>query len=162
MFLTASQDADCAGQGPCFKKCSHCLDLLARGIVFLVSPIIAYASLCARNKYHFVFHMLNSELSFKTETRETLFVCLFVDFLLLNPSIWDTGLSFTLAWNPVSVSINSYGTMYWNHIFGCFSIRLWVYQDRDHEELILASLKLPWCGTPSKHPIICNVLFMFL
>lgn len=134
-FLTASQDADYVGQGPRFKKCSSHLWLLARGIVFLVSSIIAYASLCAQNKYHFVFRMLNSELSFKTETRET-FVCLFIFYFLVLQSEIETFLLHFHGILWVSLLI---------HMTQCTDITFLVafpsdcefIKDKDHEELIL-------------------------
>lgn len=66
----------------------------------------------------------------------------------------------------MSVSINSNGINVLKSHFYYFSIRykntIRAIKDRDHEELLLASPKLPCCGAPSKHPLICNVLFMFL
>ena len=122
--------------------------------MFLVSSIIAYASLCAQNKYHFVFHMLNSELSFKTETRET-FVCLFIFYFLVLQSEIETFL------------LHFHGILWVSrliHMAQCTDITFLVafpsdcefIKDKDHEELILESPKLPCCRAPSKHPIICS------
>lgn len=80
-------------------------------------------SLPGTNKYHFVFHMLNSEFVIQNRPQENLF------FFFLNLVLQAELEAFLPCFHRILwVSINAYGTMYWNHIFGSSSISLWVSQ----------------------------------
>lgn len=95
-----------------------------RNVTCLSDHCLCY-SLCLEQTNTILFSTcLILNLLFKTELRKTFFFFFFLNLVLQAELEAFLPCFHRILW----VSINAYGTMYWNHIFGSSSVSFWVSQ----------------------------------